>query len=132
MRKREFWPELNPNLGNHSGTPLPAKEDFFLEKSDLSICYLEAPSLYDYGLKVGKQFRTQYKLLNILANFIKNDKADEEDKRKCFDLPNWDNEIFKAISGIDVEKELNEKPSVDNKPQEIIIDGVSTREKTNF
>ena len=34
--------------------------------------------------------------------------ASLEDKKKCFDLPNWDNEIFKQISGIDVEKELNE------------------------
>jgi len=52
------------------------------------------------------------------------DKTDEEDRRKCFDLPNWSNEIFKEISGIDVEKELNETPNKDNKPQEIIIDGV--------
>ena len=35
------------------------------------------------------------------------DNADEEDKRKVLELPNWDNEIFKDISGIDVEKELN-------------------------
>ena len=32
--------------------------------------------------------------------------ADEDDRRKVLCLPNWDNEIFKEISGIDVEKEL--------------------------
>ena len=35
------------------------------------------------------------------------DKATEEDKKKCLTLPNWDNEIFKEISGIDVEEELS-------------------------
>jgi hypothetical protein len=34
------------------------------------------------------------------------DDASDEDRRKCFDIPNWDNEMFKEISGIDVEAEL--------------------------
>jgi hypothetical protein len=34
------------------------------------------------------------------------DKASIEDRKLCLSLPNWDNEIFKEISGIDVEKEL--------------------------
>ena len=33
-------------------------------------------------------------------------RADDEDRRKCLDLPNWNNELFLEISGIDVEKEL--------------------------
>ena len=33
-------------------------------------------------------------------------KASDEDRRKVLALPNWDNEVFKEISGIDVEKEL--------------------------
>lgn len=37
------------------------------------------------------------------------DKADDEDRRKTLSLPNWDNELFKEISGIDVEKELGIK-----------------------
>lgn len=40
------------------------------------------------------------------------DKATREDKEKCFKLPNWDNEIFKEISGIDVEKELGTTETV--------------------
>ena len=35
------------------------------------------------------------------------DKATDEDRRRVYDIPNWDNEIFKQISGIDVDKELN-------------------------
>ena len=37
------------------------------------------------------------------------DKASDEDRRKVLALPNWDNEVFKEISGIDVEKELGIK-----------------------
>jgi len=45
-----------------------------------------------------------------------------EDKKKVVDLPNFDNEIFKEISGIDVGKELNPKRhkiKIDNKEIEI-------------
>lgn len=34
------------------------------------------------------------------------DKATLEDRKKVLELPGWDNEVFKEISGIDVEKEL--------------------------
>ena len=36
------------------------------------------------------------------------DKASVEERKKLFDLPNWDNEVFKEITGIDAEKELKE------------------------
>ena len=42
------------------------------------------------------------------------DKASLEDKKKVLTLPNWNNEIFKEISGIDVEKELCSKRTVDD------------------
>ncbi len=35
------------------------------------------------------------------------DNASLEDRKKVMSLPNWNNEIFKEISSIDVEKELN-------------------------
>lgn len=37
------------------------------------------------------------------------DNASDEDRRKVLALPNWDNEVFKEISGIDVEKEMYEQ-----------------------
>jgi len=40
------------------------------------------------------------------------DKVGEEDRKKCFELPNWDNELFKEISGIDVEKEIGGEEKV--------------------
>jgi hypothetical protein len=43
------------------------------------------------------------------------DKATLEDKKRVLALPNWNNELFLEISGIDVEKELNApKKSVDD------------------
>ena len=35
--------------------------------------------------------------------------ASYEEHKKLLDLPNWDNEIFKEISGIDAEKEIEEE-----------------------
>ena len=52
------------------------------------------------------------------------DKADLEDKKKVLALPNWDNAIFKEISGIDVEKELNAPKSLSGKTVEVTLDGV--------
>ena len=34
------------------------------------------------------------------------DKAPKEERRKLLDLPNWNNDIFKEISGIDAEAEI--------------------------
>ena len=34
------------------------------------------------------------------------DKASIEERKKLFDLPNWDNEVFKEITGIDAEAEV--------------------------
>ena len=34
------------------------------------------------------------------------DQASDEDRREILELPHWNNEVFKEISGIDVEKEL--------------------------
>ena len=37
------------------------------------------------------------------------DKADKEEHKKLLKLPNWDNEIFKEISGIDAEAEITKE-----------------------
>jgi len=37
------------------------------------------------------------------------DKATQEDREKTLRLPNWNNEIFRDITGIDVEAELNKQ-----------------------
>ena len=37
------------------------------------------------------------------------DKASKEEHKKLLDLPNWDNKIFKEISGIDAEAEIKKE-----------------------
>lgn len=37
------------------------------------------------------------------------DKTDKEEHKKLLELPNWDNEIFKKISGIDAEAEIEKE-----------------------
>ena len=44
-----------------------------------SIVYIEASSSYDYGYKIGKRFRIQYRLLDILAGYLKKNKLNEEE-----------------------------------------------------
>ena len=33
-------------------------------------------------------------------------KASTEERKKLFDIPNWDNQVFKEITGIDAENEI--------------------------
>ena len=40
------------------------------------------------------------------------DEADEEDRKKIFNLPNFDAEVFKDISGIDVNKDSNKSKKI--------------------
>ncbi len=47
--------------------------------SEESIIYLDACSPYDYGLLVGKQFRAQYKLLDMSSRFLRNNNMNKEE-----------------------------------------------------
>lgn len=44
-------------------------------------------------------------------------KAEEDDRRKVYELPNWNNKIFKEITGIDVDLELG-KVEMNNEEKE--------------
>ena len=51
-------------------------------------------------------------------------KASLEDRKKVYNIPNFDNEIFKEITGIDVDKELtnDEIISINGKKYKLIED----------
>ena len=53
------------------------------------------------------------------------DEASIEDRKKMLKCPNWNNEIFKEISGIDAEKELGITSASCYKPTEIVINGIT-------
>ena len=50
------------------------------------------------------------------------DNATQEDKEKTLKLPNWDNEIFKDITGIDVEAELNKQDDATEEAMKLLKD----------
>ena len=73
-----FVTALMPTL--YSKTPDYKKTtSFFKNESKVSGTYFEASSSYDYGLKVGKRFRLQYKLLDILIGLTKKNKVNQKD-----------------------------------------------------
>ena len=47
------------------------------------------------------------------------DKASKEEHKKLLNLPNWDNEIFKEISGIDAEAEITKEDSNDRQTKTV-------------
>jgi hypothetical protein len=62
------------------------------------------------------------------------DKASLEDKKKVLSLPNWDNDIFKEISGIDVLQEIgvnNKKSELLRKVEQLETKAKETREEIN-
>jgi len=60
-------------------------ETYSENKNKEQIVYLTASSSYDYGLQVGRDFLFQYKMLDILARFFKNDVIADEDIKKQID-----------------------------------------------
>ena len=117
------WNSGNYNSGNLNTTEPPFRifnketkirrediqyPDFFFFKLTQFITYDDATSeerrIYKEELETCGGFT---KSLYYKTAWRKSwDEASDEDRRKVLQLPNWDNEIFKEISGIDVEKEL--------------------------
>ncbi len=86
-------------------------ETYSENKNKEQIVYLTASSSYDYGLQVGRDFLFQYKMLDILARFFKNDVIADEDIKKQIDniekySPFFLEELegLSTITNIDVER----------------------------
>lgn len=67
---------------NSKTIPVETTKTFFKDKSELTVNCLDASSPYDYGLKTGRQFRLQYKLLDILTHLLNKASVDERDIEK--------------------------------------------------
>lgn len=117
------WNSGNYNFGNLNTTEPPFRifnketrirkedikyPDFFFFKLTQFITYDDATSeerrLYEEELEACGGFAISMPYKTAWRKSW--DKASDEDRRKVLQLPNWDNEVFKEISGIDVEKEL--------------------------
>lgn len=129
------WNSGNSNSGYLNTTEPKAR--IFNKPTDLSLddAYKLIPDFFKFDLTewVREEVMTQkekdeHPSYNTTGGYLKTlgykeawrrawDSADDGDRRKCLDIPNWDNELFLEISGIDVEKELNKSE------EEIEIDG---------
>jgi len=73
-----FGISLNPVINSKSIDTGISKE-FFRDEIKESFIYINSSNPYDYGLKVGKRFRLQYKLLDIWTGFTKKNKIYKKD-----------------------------------------------------
>ena len=117
------WNIGNWNSGYMNTTTPPVR--IFNRETDVSIEDIHFPDLFYFDLTIFVSYDTatdeerekHKKDIETCGGFLKTipykeawrkswDKASDADRRKVLELPNWDNEVFKEISGIDVEAEL--------------------------
>jgi len=80
-------------------------------------CYFDLTVWVSYDTATDEEKEEHKKEIETCGGFLKTldykeawrlawNKADKEERKKLFDLPNWNNEIFKEITGIDAEAEI--------------------------
>ena len=129
--KKELINSGNCNSGNRNSGYFNTNEPFvriFNKESNKTRAEINFPSFLYFDLNVWVSHDTatseekeKYKNeIETCGGFLKTleykkafklawDKASKEEHLKLLDLPNWDNEIFKEISGIDAEAEIEKE-----------------------
>ena len=129
--KKELINSGNWNSGNRNSGYFNTNEPFvriFNKESNKTRNEINFPSFLYFDLSVWVSHDTatseekeKYKNeIETCGGFLKTleykeafrlawDKASKEEHKKLLDLPNWDNEIFKEISGIDAEAEIKKE-----------------------
>ena len=80
-------------------------------------CFFDLTVWVSYGKATDEEKETHKKEIETCGGFLKTleykeawrlawNKASKEEHKELFDLPNWDNEVFKEITGIDAEAEI--------------------------
>ena len=120
------WNSGNCNSGycNSGDAPLRIfNRETTITKDDIEFpdfFYFDLTRFISFDTATDAERETYKKEIETCGGFLKTisykeawrkswDNASDEDRRKVLALPNWDNEVFKEISGIDVEKELGIK-----------------------
>lgn len=82
-----------------------------------SFCYFNLTVWVSHDTATDEEKEEYKKEIEVSGGFLKTldykeawrlawDKASKEEHLKMLELPNWDNEVFKEISGIDAEAEI--------------------------
>ena len=120
------WNSGDWNSGNLNSTNAPLR--IFNRETNVSresirypnFFYFDLTQFVSYDTATDEERKEHKRDIEVCGGFLKTipykdawrkswDKASDEDRRRVLDLPNWDNEVFKEITGIDVEKELGIK-----------------------
>jgi hypothetical protein len=95
-------------------------KDTFLKRVDIKIpswCYFDLTVWVSHDTATEKEKKEHKTEIESCGGFLKTleykeawklawNKASVDERKKLFDLPNWDNEVFKEITGIDAEAEI--------------------------
>ena len=120
------WNSGDWNSGNCNSTDAPLR--IFNKETDVNrndvifpnFFFFDLTKFVSYDTATDEERKKYKKEIETCGGYLKTigykeawklswDKATDEDRRKVLNLPNWNNEVFFEISGIDVEKELNIK-----------------------
>ena len=82
-----------------------------------SWCYFDLTVWVSHDTATEEEKKKYKNEIEICGGFLKTldykdawrlawNKASVDERKKLFELPNWDNEVFKKITGIDAEKEI--------------------------
>ena len=125
------WNSGNWNSGNCNSGYFNTDEPFiriFNKETKLKREDIHIPSFLNFDLTVwvshdtatGEEKKEHKQEIETSGGFLKTleykeafrlawDKASKKEHKQMLDLPNWDNEIFKEISGIDAEAEIKKE-----------------------
>ena len=125
------WNSGNRNSGYMNTTTPPVR--IFNRETDVAredirfpnFFYFDQTFFVSYYTATDEERRNHKREIDTCGGFLKTipykdawrrswDKASDDDRRKVLELPNWDNEVFKEISGIDVELELGIRKEAGN------------------
>jgi hypothetical protein len=95
-------------------------KDTSLKRVDIKIpswCYFNLTVWVSHDTATEKEKKEHKTEIESCGGFLKTleykeawklawNKASVDERKKLFDLPNWDNEVFKEITGIDAEAEI--------------------------
>ena len=96
-------------------------KETFMKRNDVNIpswCYFDLTVWVSHDTATEKEKEEHKTEIEICGGFLKTveykeawrlawNRASVDERKKLFDLPNWDNKVFKEITGIDAEAELS-------------------------
>lgn len=118
------WNSGDWNTGDFNSTKPPLR--IFNKETDIDrfsiiypdFFYFKLTKFVSYDTATDEERETHKKEIETRGGFLKTidykeawrlswDEATDEDRRNVLKLPNWDNDVFREITGIDAEKELS-------------------------